>query len=449
MDCSDSKSPMDTQARRATERADVYDGPDRIARSRRNLPWRVRVPLTVLAALLPLSLALDGYAEAVAPTILFLVGLYFLAAHATVRLAYRRAWPVMACAVLIIAWAIANTLAHGLGASALDGAAHILLYLVIAAVFAARLDTRILWAGFSLTAIGFGMACIVQHFGQGIDRAYSLDGGASTSIEFATLMLGLALTSLVQLLRVRMGWAGRCLHGAALLLGAYGGLLTQSRGPLVAFALALIGLLALKSILSRRWRWCLGGVAAFVVAAAIGMTSLHGATLKRFTAIDQQIAVANTGQVDGSVSARVGMWRTAIRALSERPLVGVGIGRFKAYMDAEIAAGRTDPAVARYNNPHDMYLGAAAAGGMPGLLVLLAMFLVPLGFFARGVIAGRGTTSAADWAGLAIVVLYMLCAVTDSVFYRIMTQSFYYMLVLGLAVLAAHERAANESRSIG
>ncbi len=416
---------------------------------RRIAPVSARLAMAVLVALMPLSLALHGNIKIIAPALLFLGGVYLVVTRTTVREAYRYAWPVMACAVLTIVYAIANALGHGLGASAVDGAAHVLLYLMVAAVFAARLNTRIMWAGFSLTAIGFGVVCIVQHFVQGIDRAYSLNGGASTSIEFATLMLGLALLALVQLLYVRQRVIGWCLHGAAVFLGGYGGLLTQSRGPLLAFAIVALGLLVLKAVLSKRWRWCLGGAAMLVAAAAISMASLQGATLKRFSAVDQQIAVADQGQVDGSVSARLAMWRTATRALAQHPWAGLGINRFQHYLHAEIAAGRTSPALASYNNPHDMYLGAAAAGGVPGLLVLLAMFIVPLGFFVHHARASDRDVATAAWSGLAIVVLYALCALTDSVFYRVMTQSFYFLLVLGFAALIAQRKRAAAARRVG
>lgn len=398
---------------------------------------------------MPLSLVIHGHIKVVAPAALFFTCLYLLASRRAVRADFRRAWPVMACAGLTIVFAIANALGHGLGASALDGAGHVLLYLVVAAVFAGAIDMRIAWTGFSLTAIGFGVVCIVQHFGYGIDRAYSINGGASTSIEFATLMLGLALMALVQLLRARPGRLGWCLHGAAVVLGTYGALLTQSRGPLVAFVPVVLALLLLRAVHSGRWRESLGALAIFAVGGAVAMASLHGATLQRFTAIDQQVAVASTGEVNGSVSARLEMWRTATRAMTDYPLAGLGIDRFQAYLHAEVAAGRTDPAVAQYNNPHNMYLGAAAAGGVPGLLILLAMFLVPLVFFARHTLARDTATATAAWSGLAIVVLYMLCALTDSVFYRVMTQSFYYLLVLGLAIAVAHRSRANEAPPVG
>ncbi|HEX7338927.1 MAG TPA: O-antigen ligase family protein [Rhodanobacteraceae bacterium] len=409
----------------------------------------LRGALTLLTALVPLSLVIHSRLKIIPPALLFLLGLYLIATRRDVRRAYRLAWPVTAAAALSVLYAIANTLGHGLGASALGVADHVLLYLAVAAVFVDGINWRWLWIGFSLTAIGLGVFCIVQHFGYGVARAYSTNGGASTSIEFATVMLGLAVTALVQLLRAQPGKPLALLHGAAVALGIYGALLTQSRGPLLAFIPVFLGLLVLKGCTSRHWRWCLGALAIFVIGGAVAVASMHGATLKRFAVISQQVTEADAGQVDTSVGARLEMWRTATRAFVEHPLAGLGIDRFQAYVHAEIAAGRSDPSIAHYNNPHDMYLGAAAAGGVPGLLVLLIWFIAPLIYFARHVRAHDARVATAAWSGLAIGVLYMLCAVTDSVFYRVMSQSFYCLLILGLALAVAHARQTRHAGHVG
>jgi len=68
------------------------------------------------------------------------------------------------------------------------------------------------------------------------------------------------------------------------------------------------------------------------------------------------------------------------------------------------------------------------------LLVLLAVFLVPLRFFGRHVRDPDDEIALPAAIGVALIGLYMLCAVTDAVFYRVMTQSFYFFLVLGLAL---------------
>jgi O-antigen ligase len=44
-----------------------------------------------------------------------------------------------------------------------------------------------------------------------------------------------------------------------------------------------------------------------------------------------------------------------------------------------------------------------------------------------------------------VIVLYLLCALTDSVFYRVMPQSFYFFTVLGMALLIGRQRLAHDT----
>ena len=49
---------------------------------------------------------------------------------------------------------------------------------------------------------------------------------------------------------------------------------------------------------------------------------------------------------------------------------------------------------------------------------------------------------------MTFLLLYVLCALTDSVFYRVMPQSFYFFLVLGLAVLVGRRVGGAPSAGI-
>lgn len=389
--------------------------------------------LSALVALMPLSFSVETGIKAVPAALLFLYGLGLLWC-APVRQGYRAAATVVAPALLLIALDTANVLWHGLGWRPLDHAAHVLLYVVVAAVFARQLCMALVWAGFSLTAIGLGAVCLVQHYWLGVGRAYGLNGGGSSAIECATLLLGLALLALVHVLRARPASWQWWLHGAGMAFGMYGALLTQSRGPLLAFVPAFLLVLLLHARRSGHWRWSLALGTAVCLAGAIATATLHGAMLSRFTSIQQEVTGFDQGDPDGSVGERLEMWRTALRAFAGHPLAGIGVDQYADYAQAEIAAGRSDPSIARYNQPHNEYLRALAAGGMPLLLALLAMFALALRYFARWTRDADDTIVATATAGLAIVVLYLLCALGESVFYRVMSQSFFFFLVLGLAL---------------
>jgi O-antigen ligase len=393
--------------------------------------------LSALVALLPLSFSVETSIKALPVALLFFCSLALLR-HAPVRQGYRAAAPVMAAAGLLIVLDIANVLWHGLGWRPLDHAAHVLLYLVVAAVFGRRLRMELVWSGFSLTAIGLGTVCLVQHYVLGILRAYGLNGGDSGAIECATLLLGLALLALVRLLHARpLSWRW-WLHGAGTAVGMYGALLTQSRGPLLAFVPAFLLVLLVHARRSGRWRWSLALGATVCLGGALATASLHGVMLNRFTIIQHEVAGFDRGDPDGSVGARLEMWRTALRAFAEHPVAGIGVDGYADYAQAEIAAGRSDPSIGIYNQPHNEYMRALATGGLPTLLALLALFGLALRHFGRWVNHDDDAIAATATAGLAIVVLYLFSAVGESVFYRVMSQSFFFFLVLGLALRIGH-----------
>lgn len=412
-------------------------------------PWQAWL-ISVLLALIPLSLTIDQRFKALPVALMFITGLWLVATSLCTRRSYRYAWLVVTAVVMLIAFITLNVLVHELGWRPLDRAAHMLMYLVIAAAFTTALRLPVLWSGFSLGTIALGGVSLVQHYGQGIDRAYGLNGGASASIAFSTVLLGLSLVALARLMDKRVGRAERALHLAAMAFGMYGALLTQSRGPLLAFAPAFALLVLLHARRSGHWRLGLLLVLGACVGGTLAMFTMHDEMTGRFAAIAPEVTTfAHDHDAHGAVAERLEMWRAARRAMAAHPLAGIGIGKFSEYVNTEIATGRSNPSIGSYNQPHNEYLEAAATGGIPGLLVLLATFLLPLVYFARHVRDFDEAVVMPASTGLAVVVLYMLCALTDSVFYRVMPQSFYFFIVLGMALLIARQRLAQGADCCG
>lgn len=402
-------------------------------------PWL----LSLLLALMPLSFSVALPAKVLPPALLFVCGLALIARSQTVRRAYATAWPVTLTALAMLGFMVVSVLVHRSGWRPLDRGAHILLFLVIAAVFSQPLRMRLVWGGFAVSAVVLGTICAVQHHVYGFARAYGLNGGASASIQLATVLFGLGLLSLVQLLGAGLGRGERLLHGSALALAMYGGLLTQSRGPLLAFVPMFLLVLVLHGRRTGRWRGALLLAAGTAIGLALVMTTLHGRMVSRFEAVQQEVASFDpAGDGQGAVRERLEMWRTAVRATSEHPLLGIGPNRFRAYVRDEIAAGRSNPAIAGFNQPHNEYLNAAASGGVPGLLLLLLVLVLPLRWFLGHARDAAEAVALPACAGVAIVGLYALCALTDSVFYRVMPLSFYFFMVAGLALLMARQLRA-------
>jgi O-antigen ligase len=453
--------------------------------------------LSILVALMPLSFSVPFHAKALPLLVFLLTGLGLIFSRPFTRRGYRNIWPIMATSALTVGFTVLNILGHQLGAkagwSAFDLPSHILLFMATAAVFTLPLRMRWIWIGFSLTAIVLGASCIWQHFYLRFDRAFGLNGGGWGAIEFAMVLLVLSLSAWLQVFYARTGVLEKSLHGVAACFGMYGALLTQSRGPLLAFAAVLLLLLLLYAKRTRGW-WSgflmlvaiLGGAIlasgtvhdfsnptpdaapATLSAAAppVASTSKPPASaptagdpsesgsspvfVKRFADVGSEVATYNSKtDASGAVRERLEMWHTAGHALEAHPLTGVGTDQFGVYIREQVAAGRANAVIAKYDHPHNEYLEAAATGGIPGLLVLLLVFGVPLTYFFRHALRARDNEIIPASVGLALVSMYVLCSLTDNVFYRAMPHSFYFFTVCGLAMFLGRSTPTMETAARG
>ncbi|WP_266180174.1 O-antigen ligase family protein [Dyella humicola] len=405
------------------------------------------IAATLLLALLPISFAVPVKLKVVPIALLFFYGIGLLIADRDVRANYMAARAVVLVCALSMLYAIGNILGHRLGWGELDLPSHILAFLAIAAVFARSIHVRWFWLGLSLGAAALGLVCIYQHYIQGAPRATGLDGADWGVIELAMFILVLSLSAVVQMLRPQLSWPERALHAACAVLGSFGALLTQSRGPLLACAPVFLLVVLLHVVRTKQWRDALIVLGGAVAIAAVSVVFLRGEIMQRFTAIGHEVTTYRAEDSQGAVRERIEMWRVASRAFMEHPVAGVGIDQFGKYTQTLVSKGLASESIARYTHPHSEYLDAAVCGGVPGLIVLLLLLGVPMVFFARRVFDPCDIVATTATIGLLTVSMYALCGFTDNVLYRPMPHSLFFFLTLGMAVLASRlqrERALRE-----
>lgn len=400
--------------------------------------WRITA-LSLLVASMPLCFAVSSRLKTLPMAALVVAGVAILLLDAHARRCYRLAWPVVAVCALRLLYDLGNILAHRLGWGPLDLPVQTLLFLAMAAAFALPLRGRVIALGFSATTAILGIDCLIQRYGEAIPRPYGLNGGDWASVEFAMYLLVMALLSLLQALRTSTARVDRWWHGAAVALGLYGAVLTQSRGPLLAFAPACVGLLLWHGWRLRRWRRSLVLLAAIIAGMVAVTASLHDEMVDRFVDVRTEVATYSPETTSGAIRERLEMWRVAWQAFVEHPLAGIGVDQFGPYVRGEVAAGRASAAVAAYVHPHSEYFESMMAGGLPALLVLLLFMGVPAWYFARRLGDADETNASLAMAGLLVLVMYALCALSDNVFYRAMPQSLFLFLVLGLAVAVGRQ----------
>lgn len=396
-------------------------------------PWRMWI-VSLLIAIMPLTFALPIKAKAVPAAILFLLGLWMLARDPEARQACRRAaWVLGPAALAFLFWMI-NVAAHGIEWRQFDVMSHILAFMIIGVAFASPMPTWVLRIGFSASAGILGVVCLEQHYLEGIDRVYGMNNGLWGAIEFGMFILVLSLISVAQALRSELTRGERITHGIFAALGLYGALLTQSRGPLLAFLPVFAIVVLIQSRRSGRWKEGLLFLAVGIAAATGAAMTLHGEVITRFAAVKEEMSTYSEQDATGAVRERLEMWRTATMAVAAHPLVGVGLNQFGDFARERIAEGKVNATVERYDHPHSEYLEWAVTGGVPGLLVLILLFGSAIAFFGRHAFHPDNAIAMPASAGLSTVCMYALCGLTDNVFYRAMPHSLYFFLTLGLAV---------------
>jgi O-antigen ligase len=301
-------------------------------------------------------------------------------------------------------------------------------------VCALRPDMRWLWTGALAGLIGTMVLSILQVAG-GAARAEL----TTNAIVLADIVL--VLMVLLVFCRPHQRWTWVI---AGMVAGCVTIVLSGSRGVWLA-------LLALLVVMAMSLRWRTGparlGVLLALVAIA-GTLTLTIPSLReqvRLTELKHDVVRMERGDSDSSAGARVERLQVAYETFLDHPLTGVGIGHFDSAMQ-RLPVCRDDPAEQRCHlgHAHNDLAEWAATQGAPGLLLLLAIYGVPLwvfiGLHRR---SGEQTFRGPAAAGIMVVVTYVLCGITQSMFAHQITASFYVTIVgllAGLSIVQGHTR---------
>ena len=316
----------------------------------------------------------------------------------------------------------------------------------------------------SIGAIGASLLAAWQSGVQGIPRPHGWLGASAIgtgAIKFGDVAVLLALLALVLVLTAQ-GWR-RALGLAGMAGGMTALALSQARGGMIGALIAVLAL-ALALLLASRRRHQAARLAADTLGGgghgsgggqgdghkADGHKASHGVSLrrlttmataglllfglvglsmhKRFADIEPQIERFQKGDADSEAGQRLALWQAAIRAGLHAPLAGVGLGGgFADDIQRQIEAGDIPASIQiLYSQPHNQYLNGLSAAGIPGFLVTLALFWLPVLALVRRI--GRGEDSPEARAALVVIASFAGFALTDSMFDRQITIIAFFLL---------------------
>ncbi len=161
------------------------------------------------------------------------------------------------------------------------------------------------------------------------------------------------------------GWL-RVVLIVALLMAVCYAVVVNSRAGMLAMGLAAVACVVHLLVTRGSWKLslCVGLLAAVTIVAA---TQLMPGYVDRIS--------ATLKNVDGD--ARTSINRCNWHAYSDSPLVGYGVGDYRARQVEQYEADGYEPGAKAKYNAHNQYMESLLAAGIPGLLALLLFLLLP------------------------------------------------------------------------
>lgn len=320
-------------------------------------------------------------------------------------------------------------------------------------ILALRLPSSV----FSALQYAFPLAAILcwlfaSNDANGIGSGFSLHG--LNKILYGDYLLLFGILSLFSI-----DWFGkdslalRALKWAGFVFGLIAALQSGTRGSLLAVPV-FIGIYLLYRGVRFTFKMLVGSVVLGM--ALIGILYLSSQTMQlRLQELSNDIATYQQGNRDTSTGQRWQLNMAAIEVFLRHPIAGVGpevVGGatdgFAREMQRMLEEGKLTPIAAevgRCCHPHNEFLARAADLGVPGLVALLALYLVPLHLFWRAIRSGKQEVQITGLLGSAFVCGHMMFGLTVGLLGLTMTAAFYAFSVAILLAASYSHKANSDS----
>lgn len=341
-----------------------------------------------------------------------------------------RAMTLLAAGVLVLA--LVSRYVFHLDWDSIDSRARLLLlpWCVVWA-YAIRPSSAALWSGAAFGLVAAFMVAVVQVV-TGSARAH----GWANPIVFAEVVL--VLMVLVVFCRPperKPSWG----LGLLLVLGVASIVLSGSRGTWPGLLVLLVATEwcgARRAMLGRLL--VLAAMVATVAAVILSIPALSNRV--RIAEFNHDIDLYEQGDNNTSTGARLRLLRLAANALQQHPVTGIGVENFgQAVRTLPACVTKPKRMLCTLDHAHNDLAEWAATLGIPGMVAILAVYGLPLLWFIRMLRASglQRIPRGSAWAGAMLVLVYVLCGLTQSLFKHQLTASLYAVLcgvLLGLCL---------------
>jgi len=299
--------------------------------------------------------------------------------------------PLSLAILTVLVVCLGSILHFDLGWNTLDNPSRMILALLACLLVMHRgADSRLLWTGALIGLIAAAALIAWQVVVLRIERP----SGGLPPIVFANMVAAIALIGFVRPGNDRrshaLAWGGLFLAAAILILNG-------SRGPWMALVMTTLPLIPIRhrGMRASAYLGLLLGL-SLLIALAFAIPGVELAS--RFQTIGTEIDRFGSGDADSPVGARLLMWQLGVQTLLSHPLTGIGLNQYGQLM---MNLPQCPAAQFCVKHGHNDLIEALTTLGVPGLVMLGAMYAVPAGLFWR---MGRAARDRSDTVGQSLAV---------------------------------------------
>lgn len=301
-----------------------------------------------------------------------------------------------------------------------------------------QIPRSVLWYGVAAGAVAAGVYAIVFSIWL---APGSRVAGSYHAIAFGDLAIVLAFMSLLGVRFFQQRHAAFLLLPImAFVLGTVASILSETRGAWIAVPAFLF-------IIFFYWRKLIKPLqlASIVILILLILLSVYkmpeSKIANRVQLVYEEVkSYSYDREVNNPspIAERIEGWLAAWEIYKKNPVLGAGPGSFKPRVHKMIAEGKRSRIIAKYAQPHSVYLSVMADCGTFGILALLAIFIIPLWATGSAIKRGEGSPEV-GYAGLILIVGFMHFGLTETIFGRNINISFYIiMLSVVMAITAGY-----------
>lgn len=162
--------------------------------------------------------------------------------------------------------------------------------------------------------------------------------------------------------------------------GLMAGIISQSRGSIIAIpiSLILISLLYFPRLNLNKTKTTIAiGICLILSSALIYNSSV----MKRFqNSIDNAVSFSQGSRTNTSSGIRLGLWKVSLEAGLTAPVIGMGQQDFVDYKNKQVKLGHYGRELKKFDNSHNTYVNAFARRGLIGLSAVILFLGFPIYF---------------------------------------------------------------------